>query len=163
MGCAGNAEKPNMRKLQIRMFFITYTGYAMFHIARKSFSSIKNEMGREEWMLSNYYSQDNQSQMYGFMDMIFMACYAMGLYISGIIGDRYDLRKFISIGMGTTALVLIIFGLAGFLRVHSFTFFACLWAVNGLVQSCGWPSNVAVMLVFKVLFQSCMYISLPFL
>ncbi|KDO19722.1 hypothetical protein SPRG_14249 [Saprolegnia parasitica CBS 223.65] len=130
-------------KLKARTFAITFFSYAMFHVARKSFSSIKGELSREEWMESSLTT--SQSNMYGIMDMVFMGCYASGLYVSGMMGDRVDLRLFISLGMFCTGAALVVFGLAGFANVHAFAFFVVLWGINGLVQSCGWPSNVAVM------------------
>ncbi|KAG9401641.1 hypothetical protein AC1031_009497 [Aphanomyces cochlioides] len=128
--------------LQLRTFAITFVTYAIFHIARKSFGSIKGELGKEEWMVS---SLSSQSTMYGLMDMVFMACYAIGLYISGVLGDRLDLRKFLTSGMVCVGLVLVAFGAAGLGDIHNFTLYLFLWALNGLMQSCGWPSNIAIM------------------
>ncbi|OQS02958.1 sugar phosphate exchanger [Thraustotheca clavata] len=130
-------------KFKARTFAITFFSYAMFHVARKSFSAIKGELSREEWMESSLTS--SQSNMYGIMDMVFMGCYASGLYVSGMMGDRVNLRYFITLGMVSTGAALIVFGLGGFAQIHSFWFYIVLWGINGLVQSCGWPSNVAVM------------------
>ncbi|OQR96342.1 sugar phosphate exchanger [Achlya hypogyna] len=136
-------EDPRLWVMKARTFAITFFSYAMFHVARKSFSSIKGELGKEEWMQSSLTT--SQSNMYGIMDMVFMGCYASGLYVSGMMGDRVDLRLFITLGMFCTGASLIVFGLAGFADIHAFAFFVGLWGINGLVQSCGWPSNVAVM------------------
>ncbi|EQC39891.1 hypothetical protein SDRG_02548 [Saprolegnia diclina VS20] len=127
------------------VFFLTFFSYVMFHVSRKSFSAVKGEMSKEEWMDSIFYAKSEQGKMYGLMDTLFMGFYAVGLYVSGILGDRYDLRKLLAGGMGLTALIMVLFGVAAFANVHSLGFYAFLWALNGLIQSVGWPSNVAVM------------------
>ncbi|CAH0521175.1 unnamed protein product [Peronospora belbahrii] len=117
----------------------------MFHAIRKSFSSIKGQMGDEQWIHSKVYAKDQQVEMYGLMDTLFMAFYALGLYISGIIGDKNDLRWMITGGMWATAMIGVIFGLGALADIHALSFYAVLWGLNGLVQSSGWPANVAVM------------------
>uniref|UniRef100_M4BMV9 Major facilitator superfamily (MFS) profile domain-containing protein n=1 Tax=Hyaloperonospora arabidopsidis (strain Emoy2) TaxID=559515 RepID=M4BMV9_HYAAE len=74
-----------------------------------------------------------------------MAFYALGLYISGVLGDKYDLKLLLAGGMWTTAAILLLFGLGALANVHALEFYAALWALNGLIQSSGWPANVAVM------------------
>lgn len=63
------------------VFFLTFFSYVLFHASRKSFSAIKGEMGDEQWLHSNLYARDHQVEMFGLMDTLFMACYAVGLYI----------------------------------------------------------------------------------
>jgi hypothetical protein len=70
-GCASKAAA----------FLLTFFSYTMFHMARKSFSAIKGEMSNEQWLHSAVYSKDQQAQMYGLLDTLFMAFYAIGLYI----------------------------------------------------------------------------------
>lgn len=48
-------------------------------------------------------------------------------------------------GMGATGAVMLTFGLGALLDIHALSFYAVLWALNGLIQSSGWPANVAVM------------------
>lgn len=129
------------------VFTLTFFSYVMFHACRKSFSAIKGEMSKEEWMHSAIYPMEQQAQMYGLMDTLFMAFYAAGLYISGILGDKFDLRRIIAIGMWLTAAIMFLFGLGALSGVHALSVYTMLWALNGLIQSCGWPSNVAVMYV----------------
>ncbi|RHY34425.1 hypothetical protein DYB32_001338 [Aphanomyces invadans] len=133
---------PSLKLMKLRTFAITYVTYAIFHVARKSFGSIKGELSKEKWMASSLTSQSN---MYGLMDMVFLGLYAIGLYVSGMLGDRLDLRKFLAGGMVGVALVLMTFGVAGLANYHVFWFYLMLWGVNGAVQSVGWPANVAIM------------------
>jgi len=66
---------------------------------------------------------------------------------SGVLGDKYDLRRMIALGMWATAAVVLAFGLGALADIHSLAFYAALWGINGLIQSTGWPANVAVMCV----------------
>ncbi|TMW60401.1 hypothetical protein Poli38472_000443 [Pythium oligandrum] len=127
------------------VFLLTFFSYVMFHACRKSFSAIKGQMSDEQWIHSALYPKEQQAQMYGLLDTLFMAFYAVGLYISGVLGDNYDLRRIIAGGMWLTGVIVLMFGLGAFADIHSLGFYATLWALNGLVQSCGWPANVAVM------------------
>ncbi|RHZ22465.1 hypothetical protein DYB37_000988 [Aphanomyces astaci] len=140
------APTSSLNVMKLRTFVITFTTYATFHVARKSFSSIKGELSREQWMVSSLTSQSN---MYGLMDMVFLGFYAVGLYVSGMLGDRLDLRKFLAGGMVSVALVLVAFGVAGLANIHFFWFYLVLWGINGAVQSVGWPANVAIMYVVR--------------
>ncbi|RHY03472.1 hypothetical protein DYB36_009002, partial [Aphanomyces astaci] len=119
----------------------------MLHVSRKSFSAIKGEMSKELFMESALIPSTEQGKMYGLMDTLFMAFYACGLYVSGVIGDRFDLRKLLAGGMFITAAIMCVFGVSAFLDIRSLGLYAFLWALNGLVQSIGWPVNVAVMYV----------------
>ncbi|ETV70561.1 hypothetical protein, variant [Aphanomyces astaci] len=47
--------------------------------------------------------------------------------------------------MFITAAIMCVFGVSAFLDIRSLGLYAFLWALNGLVQSIGWPVNVAVM------------------
>ncbi|KAF4322493.1 hypothetical protein BBO99_00002653 [Phytophthora kernoviae] len=127
------------------VFFLTFFSYVLFHASRKSFSAIKGEMADEQWIHSEVYTRDQQAEMYGLLDTLFMGFYALGLYISGILGDKHDLRRMIAGGMWATAAIVLLFGLGAFADIHALSFYAVLWGLNGLIQSSGWPANVAVM------------------
>lgn len=62
-----------------------------------------------------------------------------------MLGDNYDLRKMIAGGMWATGAIILLFGLGALADIRSLNFYAILWGLNGLIQSCGWPANVAVM------------------
>ena len=134
-----------MRKSRVIVFLLTFFSYAFYHASRKVFSAIKSEMGKREWLHSNYYDLDDQAGMDGLLDTLFMLFYAIGLYISGYIGDRVDSAWLIAVGMGATSFVVFLFGFGGLIGIHGLGYFATIWAINGAVQSTGWPTNVAVM------------------
>ncbi|KAL8222090.1 UNVERIFIED_CONTAM: hypothetical protein K2H54_074910, partial [Gekko kuhli] len=69
-----------------------------------------------------------------------------GLFVSGIVGDRLNMRWVLSFGMCSSALVVFVFGtVSEWLHFYHKWFYCCLWIVNGLLQSTGWPCVVAVM------------------
>lgn len=132
-----------MRKAAV--FVLTFFSYALYHASRKVFSVVKSEMSEREWLHSKYFALDDQAKMDGLLDTLFLFFYAIGLFISGYIGDRIDSKHMIVTGMYSTAVVVFSFGAAALLGIHSLSYFATLWAINGAVQSTGWPANVAVM------------------
>jgi sugar phosphate permease len=83
---------------------ITFMAYAAYHVARKSFSVIKGVIIEEEFFSSPLYSRDDQSTMCGLLDTIFLAFYATGLYISGVLGDIYNPRIVLTVGMFAMAM-----------------------------------------------------------
>lgn len=124
---------------------ITFMAYAAYHVARKSFSVIKAVIIQDEFFTSPLYSRDDQSTMCGLLDTIFLAFYAVGLYVSGVLGDVYNPRIVLTIGMMGMAILTALFGIFGLANVHDLSAYAIIWSISGLIQSTGWPANVAVM------------------
>lgn len=136
----------NCTRYQISVSVMTFLSYAFLHTTRISFSRIKAPLVSESWLESEGYNKfQNQTAMLGLLDTLFLCFYAVGLYLSGVVGDRYDLRKVLTLCMVLSGVVTAAFGVGGAVGVHQLGFFAAVWAVNGLVQSLGWPANVAVM------------------
>lgn len=84
----------------------------------------------------------------GTLDTLFLAAYAIGLYVSGSLADRFSVKRVLVVGTLLTALLTAMFGLVGFLGTGDDADarrYAILWFFNGLVQSVGWPSNVKIM------------------
>ena len=136
----------NCTRYQISVSVMTFLSYAFLHTTRISFSRIKAPLVSENWLEAKGYSRfSDQTTMLGLLDTLFLCFYAVGLYLSGVVGDRYNLRKVLTLCMVLSGVVTAAFGLGGALKIHQLGFFAAVWAVNGLVQSLGWPANVAVM------------------
>ncbi|KAH3819366.1 hypothetical protein DPMN_121099, partial [Dreissena polymorpha] len=137
--------------------------YALFHATRKTFSNVKSTISSEWtstpgnethcnkpdtlWTAHHMYAKSDDAETYlGVLDAVFMIAYAVGLYISGVLGDRYELRKVLSIGMCSTAVMVFVFGCV-FEWTHFYNqyLYVIVWILNGLLQSTGWPTVVAVM------------------
>ncbi|OWF55871.1 sugar phosphate exchanger 3-like isoform X2 [Mizuhopecten yessoensis] len=148
-------------------FVLTFMSYAFFHATRKTFSNVKTTVS-EEWTPSFYnetqcnnetcqpydlwnshhlfQKRGEDTEFLGVLDAAFMISYAVGLYISGMLGDRFNLRLVLSFGMCSSAVCVFIFGcLFEWIHFYNKYMYVLIWILNGLLQSTGWPTVVAVM------------------
>lgn len=155
----------------LSVFTLTFFCYAFFHATRKVFPNSKPTL-EEEWSPAHHVTDDDKKtwlavyikanttwetrhlchtktdaeDLLGDLDTAFMFSYAFGLFFSGIIGDRYNPRYVLSIGMCSSAVVVFAFGcLVEWFHYYNRVLYISLWALNGLLQSSGWPTVVAVM------------------
>ncbi|KAK4781257.1 hypothetical protein SAY87_017363 [Trapa incisa] len=141
---------------QILVLVITFLAYASFHASRKPPSIVKSVLGPRvdsDSTVSNSTFNDagwapfdgpKGTHRLGELDLAFLSSYSIGMYFSGHIGDRIDLRLFLVFGMLGSGLLTIIFGLGYWFDVHLLLFFMSVQIVCGLFQSIGWPCVVAV-------------------
>ena len=119
------------RRLQARVFGLTWLSYAAYYFTRKNFSVVKSrlhdDMGVSVGML-------------GGIDTLYLALYALGQFANGALGDRLGARRMIGIGMLASAAVSLAFGLGS-----NAVIFAVAFGLNGLFQATGWPGNVKAM------------------
>lgn len=87
----------------------------------------------------------NGNVLLGDLDVAFLGAYAIGMFVSGHLGDRLDLRKFLTWGMIGSGTCVCLFGVGYFANIHSMPYFLSIQLVGGLVQATGWPSVVTVM------------------
>jgi sugar phosphate permease len=119
------AEPDN--KGHVAAFGATWLAYATYYLGRKGFSVSKarvvKEVGVGEGTLAA-------------IDTGYLAAYAVGQFVSGLIGDRIGARRLVSFGMLFAALTCATFGTAqsGAVMLAAFT-------LNGLAQSTGWPGT----------------------
>ncbi|KAM3686894.1 hypothetical protein ACJW31_10G036100 [Castanea mollissima] len=100
-----------------------------------------NRMRNKGWAPFN--GPDGTSKL-GEIDVAFLACYSLGMYVAGHLGDTLDLRLFLTTGMIGSGIFVGIFGMGYFWNVHVFWFYLVMQMVAGLFQATGWPSVVAV-------------------
>nr|KAF6419409.1 solute carrier family 37 member 3 [Rousettus aegyptiacus] len=143
------------------VFLLTFFSYSLLHASRKTFSNVKVSISKqwtpsafnksvepaELWSSGRLFPSAEEATLFlGTLDTVFLFSYAVGLFISGIIGDRLNLRWVLSFGMCSSALVVFVFGtVTEWLHFYNKWLYCCLWIVNGLLQSTGWPCVVAVM------------------
>lgn len=65
--------------------------------------------------------------------------------MSGHLGDRLDLRLFLTGGMLGSGFFVALFGAAYFLNIHTIGYFIFIQICGGVFQATGWPSVVSVM------------------
>ncbi len=125
------ASPPELRKLQVRTFALTWLSYASYYLTRKNFAVVKTTL------LGTY--GISQIQL-GIADTLYLAAYALGQFVNGALGDRFGARRVIGAGMLGTAALAIALGASG-----TAIAFIGLFAINGFFQSTGWPNNVKAM------------------
>ncbi|KAJ8381997.1 hypothetical protein SKAU_G00027750 [Synaphobranchus kaupii] len=145
-------------------FLLTFFSYVLLHSSRKTFSNVKvsisaqwtpsllNENSTafspdETWEENKLFGDSEEATLFlGVLDTVFLFSYAIGLYVSGVIGDRLNLRYVLSFGLCGSAIVEFVFGtLTEWLHIYNIYFYCSLWVLNGLLQSAVWPCVVTVM------------------
>ncbi|XP_044535635.1 sugar phosphate exchanger 3 isoform X3 [Gracilinanus agilis] len=107
----------------IVVFLLTFFSYSLLHASRKTFSNVKVSISSqwtptylnktavklepvELWNSSHLFPNAEEATLFlGTLDTIFLFSYAVGLFISGIIGDRFNMRWVLSFGMCSSAVV----------------------------------------------------------
>lgn len=136
----------------------------LLHSSRKTFSNVKVSISAqwtpslqnstaatfspsETWEDNHLFSDEEQATLFlGALDSIFLFSYAVGLYLSGVIGDRVNLRYVLCVGLCGSAVVEFLFGtVTEWLKIYNVYLYIVLWVLNGLLQSAVWPCVVAVM------------------
>uniref|UniRef100_A0A6Q2X4K3 Glucose-6-phosphate exchanger SLC37A2 n=1 Tax=Esox lucius TaxID=8010 RepID=A0A6Q2X4K3_ESOLU len=139
--------------------FLTFLFYTSYHLSRKPISIVKSELHRncstvirppnlngtnnETWCDWAPFDQDNYQTLFGAVDNSFLVAYAIGMFISGIFGERVPLRYYLTTGMLLSGVFTCLFGLGFYWNIHSIWYYAFVQAMNGLVQTTGWPAVVA--------------------
>ncbi|KDP39938.1 hypothetical protein JCGZ_03469 [Jatropha curcas] len=148
--------------------------YTCYHASRKPSSIVKSVLdpdpntppsGESPWPIGNIFIKDelmgtNKSShlkkgwhpfngpdgtsKLGEIDVAFLSCYSLGMYVAGHLGDTLDLRLFLTSGMIGSGFFVGLFGMGYFWKIHVFWFYLVMQMLAGLFQATGWPSVVAV-------------------
>jgi OPA family glycerol-3-phosphate transporter-like MFS transporter 1/2 len=103
----------------------------------------KNHTSAEGWAPFN--DPDSGQSLLGDLDVSFLGAYALGMFVCGHLGDRLDLRKFLTWGMLGSGAFVVLFGMGYFWQIHSMPYFLMVQVLGGFFQATGWPSVVTVM------------------
>lgn len=164
----------SMTTYRYMVLLVTFIAYACYHASRKPSSIVKsvldpapNKVNWYPWPIGEVFvkrelmrSDDELTRSkykgwapfngpdgtakLGEIDVAFLACYALGMYGAGHLGDTLDLRLFLTTGMIGSGIFVGLFGMGYFWNVHVFWFYLAMQMVAGLFQATGWPSVVAV-------------------
>ncbi|OVA08693.1 Major facilitator superfamily [Macleaya cordata] len=131
---------------RISVLVITFSAYAAFHASRKPPSIVKSVFTTTTPATNGWAPFDGErgTHRLGELDLAFLSAYSVGMYFSGHVGDRIDLRLFLTSGMLLSGVFTILFGLGYWWEIHKLGFFLAVQIVSGLFQSIGWPCVVAV-------------------
>lgn len=123
-------------------FFVTFGGYFMAHLTRKSYSTVKKQL---------QYSAGYSSTILSAMDTTFMFTYAAGNVINGKLGDTFDPTTILAIGLwGSGACLVVMTGIILLnlvsisVSLANFALLSILF-LFGLFQATGGPVGTAVM------------------
>lgn len=130
---------------------VTFFAYMMYHASRKPPSIVKSVLNPDEESRARGakgwapFDGEDGTSVIGACDFAFLAAYSIGMFFSGHIGDRMDLRKFLTYGMVLSGFWVSMFGMGYYWNFHSVWFYVGVQIVAGVFQSTGWPSVVSVM------------------
>ena len=152
------------------VFIITYFGNVFIHASRKSLSgvkpliaqqwtpskhneTIKMKLPNDIWNSHKFLPVDPSTgecsqceDFLGGLDTAFMLSYAIGMFISGPIGDRYNPRYVITFGLlGMFATVFLFANVGEWFHLYSYFWYIPIWILNGLFNSAGLPNLVSIM------------------
>lgn len=147
---------------------LTFLLYASFHLSRKPISIVKGELHRYCAALDERdvefhgqsqpagatprpllpgnttdcgwapFDRDNYQQLLGALDYSFLCAYAVGMYLSGILGERLPIRCYLTCGMLASGAFTALFGLGYFYNIHSFGFYVVTQVRSGSwLTTCG--------------------------
>ncbi|KAG6391896.1 hypothetical protein SASPL_149660 [Salvia splendens] len=153
---------------QAIVLIITFFAYLAYHATRKTTSVVKSALDPQSpdvalksiffWRREPLQGARNSAlgagwapfngpdgtALLGELDVAFLFVYAIGMFFSGHVGDRMDLRIFLTIGMVGTGLFTALYGVGYWASIHLFYYYLIVQMLAGLFQSTGWPSVVAV-------------------
>ncbi|KAK3588815.1 hypothetical protein CHS0354_028463 [Potamilus streckersoni] len=146
-----------------RLFILLFTFicYMSYHLSRKPISVVKSELHRncsgekqpgsgssganttDNWCDWSPFENANYKQLLGSLDLAYLFAYAVGMFISGQVAERMNLRYFLSLGMILSGVFTAAFGMGYFLSIHVLWYYILIQVIAGLFQSSGWPAVVA--------------------
>ncbi|XP_059813248.1 glucose-6-phosphate exchanger SLC37A2 isoform X1 [Hypanus sabinus] len=138
---------------------LTFLFYASYHLSRKPISIVKSELHKncstidghgnkshldnDTWCDWAPFDKPNYKMLFGALDNSFLISYAIGMFFSGMFGERLPLRYYLTVGMLLSGLFTALFGCGFYWQIHSIWFYVFMQIANGLVQTTGWPAVVA--------------------
>lgn len=108
-------------------------------ISNQDKASILSNQKQEQSNWAPFDNDQTAEELLAILDSAFLASYALGMFFSGFIAERTNLRHFLVIGCTLSGLGLIASGLAHKLEIHSLGYFIVTQIFSGIAQSTGWP------------------------
>lgn len=127
------------------VLILTFFIYASYHMSRKPISIVKSVLNpsanstQPGWPPFN---GPNGDGVLGGLDLAFLFAYAVGMFCSGHIAERMNLRYFLTIGMIGSGFFTALFGFGRYWNIHALWFYVVVQVFAGLISSTGWPAVV---------------------
>ncbi|XP_068117435.1 glucose-6-phosphate exchanger SLC37A2-like [Hyperolius riggenbachi] len=143
------------------IMILTFLFYTSYHLSRKPISVVKSQLHRNcsalpkpaanisandtTWCDWAPFDGSNYKELLGSLDTAFLVAYAVGMFLSGVTGERLPLRYYLSGGMVTCGVLTVFLGLGFYWHIHALWYYILFQILDGLAQTTGWPSVVACM------------------
>jgi sugar phosphate permease len=128
MSEASHKKNPLYERWRIKIFLVTWLGYAAYYLTRKAFPVAK--LGLEDDTSINI-----TQEMMANIDATYLLFYAIGQFIFGMLVDRFGSRTIILAGMLTSAAAAALMGAS-----FGYAFFIGVMVLQGLSQATGWSA-----------------------
>ncbi|HEY4244711.1 MAG TPA: MFS transporter [Kofleriaceae bacterium] len=126
----------DLRRWHRRIFAASWLSYFSYYFTRKPFSATKTAL-QAQFGLS-------KGQL-NYIDTGYNALYCIGMFVNGAVIDSVGPRRWVSIGMLTSAVLAVVFAGVSSVTGSVLGIYMLVWGINGLAQSSGWPGNSKVM------------------
>ena len=125
------------KRYRTRTFWGVTAAYTLYYVCRMTLGVVKQPL-IDGGILS--------AGQLGIIGSAFYFVYAVGKFTNGFLADHCNIRRFMAVGLGISALVNLVLGILGLLHgplgIASMVMllsFSILWGLNGWVQSMGSP------------------------
>uniref|UniRef100_A0A667XGR8 Glucose-6-phosphate exchanger SLC37A2 n=1 Tax=Myripristis murdjan TaxID=586833 RepID=A0A667XGR8_9TELE len=131
--------------------FLTFLFYTAYHLSRKPISIVKSELHRNcstvirpaDLNITDNATWCDWAPFGESVTELFETQDHLVSYFFGIFGERLPLRYYLSAGMLLSGLFTCLFGFGYYWNIHSIWYYGFVQAMNGLMQTTGWPAVVA--------------------
>ena len=121
------------RRLRTRTFWGVTVAYTLYYVCRMTLGVVKQPLIDGGVLTAG---------QLGIIGSAFYFVYAVGKFLNGFIADYCNIRRFMAVGIGISALMNLILGLLGLWNWPAgllLAAFSLLWGINGWMQSMGSP------------------------
>ena len=122
---------------QVKVYLLTYIAYSLIHFQREFWSLSKKQLKNEKHIFTT-----EQLSRFDFAELIL---YSIFLYICGMIGDRFDQRKMLTIAMLGLGFAFCLLGLPGAVNWYSQPYFIFIMSLIGTLNAMLWPCFIAIL------------------
>ncbi|OTF82656.1 hypothetical protein BLA29_010846 [Euroglyphus maynei] len=127
----------NIYRLLVLLF--TYLAYASYHLSRRPFSIVKSVLSCNNHTNTTNdnncgwkpFNENDSETLLGLLDSAFLFAYAFGMFFSGFLAERCNLRYFLAMGMLFSGLLNWAIGLSYYYNIHSLGFFIIIQILSG--------------------------------
>ena len=140
------------QKYRRRTFWGVTAAYTLYYVCRMTLGVVKQPLIDGGVLTAG---------QLGIIGSAFYFVYAVGKFMNGFMADYCNIRRFMAMGIGVSAVVNLILGVLGLMNLPSIVVllaFTVLWGLNGYVQSMGSsPGTISLSRWFPLRRRGTMY------